>query len=45
MAATPDDRLDLAQRNKLTAIIDRLDIGEGKSALEIGCGWGALLRS
>lgn len=34
--------LEDAQRAKMAAIIDRLQLKEGGRALEIGCGWGAL---
>ncbi|MEC3949369.1 cyclopropane-fatty-acyl-phospholipid synthase family protein [Sphingobium sp. HWE2-09] len=41
----PDDRLEpleSAQRRKVDAILDRLDLHDGASLLEIGCGWGGL---
>ena len=41
----PDDRiesLERAQQRKADAILDRLDLQEGGSLLEIGCGWGSL---
>ncbi|WP_327754722.1 cyclopropane-fatty-acyl-phospholipid synthase family protein [Sphingobium sp. SJ10-10] len=41
----PDDRiesLERAQQRKVDAILDRLDLREGDSLLEIGCGWGGL---
>src|SRR3546814_3211899 len=41
----PDDRiesLERAQQRKVDAILYRLDLGEGDSLLEIGCGWGGL---
>jgi len=41
----PDDRiesLERAQQRKVDAILDRLDLHEGDSLLEIGCGWGGL---
>ncbi|KEQ53492.1 SAM-dependent methyltransferase [Sphingobium chlorophenolicum] len=41
----PDDRiesLERAQERKVDAILDRLDLSEGDSLLEIGCGWGGL---
>ncbi|HEX7743467.1 MAG TPA: cyclopropane-fatty-acyl-phospholipid synthase family protein [Sphingobium sp.] len=41
----PDDRiesLERAQQRKVDAILDRLDLHEGSSLLEIGCGWGGL---
>jgi cyclopropane-fatty-acyl-phospholipid synthase len=38
-----DERaLDDGQRRKIAAIADRLGMGEGAAALEIGCGWGTL---
>ena len=39
-----DDERDLddGQRRKIAAIADRLGMGEGAAALEIGCGWGTL---
>lgn len=41
----PDDRsddLETAQQRKVDAILDRLDLKDGSSLLEIGCGWGGL---
>lgn len=41
----PGDRLESleqAQRRKVDAILDRLDLRDGASMLEIGCGWGGL---
>lgn len=41
----PEDRienLEQAQRRKVDAILDRLDLAEGARFLEIGCGWGGL---
>ena len=41
----PDCRiesLEQAQRRKVDAILDRLDLTDGASLLEIGCGWGGL---
>ncbi|UZW56263.1 cyclopropane-fatty-acyl-phospholipid synthase family protein [Sphingobium sp. JS3065] len=41
----PDDRiesLERAQQRKVDAILDRVDLREGDSLLEIGCGWGGL---
>lgn len=35
-------RLDMAQSNKVSAIVDRLEIAPGDRVLEIGCGWGTL---
>lgn len=40
-----DDRaenLEQAQRRKVDAILDRVDLRDGSSLLEIGCGWGGL---
>ncbi|GAB5347409.1 class I SAM-dependent methyltransferase [Alteriqipengyuania sp. 357] len=34
--------LDMAQRAKMAAILDRLELSPGDSLLEIGCGWGTL---
>ena len=34
--------LELAQRRKIDAILDRLDLTPGQALLEIGCGWGSL---
>ncbi len=36
--------LDMAQRAKIDAMIDRAAIKPGDSLLEIGCGWGTLAR-
>lgn len=50
-AAAPDQpnplsqfvtRLDMAQSNKVSAIVDRLEVTPGDRVLEIGCGWGTL---
>ncbi|MCP1469847.1 cyclopropane-fatty-acyl-phospholipid synthase [Sphingobium sp. OAS761] len=41
----PDSRiesLERAQGRKVDAILDRLELGDGRSLLEIGCGWGGL---
>jgi cyclopropane-fatty-acyl-phospholipid synthase len=41
----PEDRiesLERAQQRKVDAILDRLDLKDGASLLEIGCGWGGL---
>lgn len=41
----PGDRiegLERAQQRKADAILDRLDLTDGDSLLEIGCGWGGL---
>ncbi|WP_062734080.1 SAM-dependent methyltransferase [Sphingobium abikonense] len=34
--------LEAAQRRKVDAILDRLDLRDGDALLEIGCGWGGL---
>lgn len=39
----PDDTLNQAQSNKINHIIDKLQLEEGMSLLDIGCGWGNLL--
>lgn len=41
---TPDDSLDQAQRNKLEHICRKLRLKPGERLLDIGCGWGALVR-
>jgi len=41
---TPDDSLDQAQRNKLEHICRKLRLQPGERLLDIGCGWGALIR-
>jgi len=41
---TPDDTLDQAQRNKLEHICRKLRLKPGERLLDIGCGWGALVR-
>lgn len=40
--ADPAQSLEEAQRAKVEAILDRLDLRSGARLLEIGCGWGAL---
>jgi cyclopropane-fatty-acyl-phospholipid synthase len=37
-----DEPLEAAQRRKVDAILDRLNLAEGDALLEIGCGWGGL---
>ncbi len=39
-----DDTLDQAQRNKLEHICRKLRLRPGERLLDIGCGWGALIR-
>lgn len=36
------EHLEQAQRRKVDAILDRLDLADGDGLLEIGCGWGGL---
>ena len=36
------DDLEAAQQRKMDLILDRLDLKDGDSLLEIGCGWGGL---
>jgi cyclopropane-fatty-acyl-phospholipid synthase len=38
----PQESLERAQQRKVDAILDRLDLKDGCSLLEIGCGWGGL---
>jgi cyclopropane-fatty-acyl-phospholipid synthase len=40
--ASPDDSLEIAQLNKIHALLDRLELQPGQRLLEIGCGWGSL---
>lgn len=37
------DSLDMAQENKLEYILKKLNLSEGQSLLDIGCGWGQLI--
>ncbi|CAG1017557.1 putative fatty acid methyltransferase [Burkholderiaceae bacterium] len=39
-----DDSLDQAQRNKLEHVCRKLRLRSGERFLDIGCGWGALVR-
>ena len=36
------DDLEAAQKRKIDALLDRLDLRQGDDLLEIGCGWGSL---
>ena len=38
------ETLNAAQRAKIHAILDRVELKQGDSLLEIGCGWGTLAR-
>ena len=40
-----DDTLTAAQKNKVEHIIKKLDLKEGETLLDIGCGWGELIIS
>lgn len=40
--ASPSQSLEAAQENKLSRIIELLDLKGGERVLEIGCGWGRL---
>lgn len=40
--AGPGDELETAQRRKIDALLDRLNLRPGDRLLEIGCGWGSL---
>ncbi len=40
----PEQSLDQAQRNKLDLICRKLRLQDGQRLLDIGCGWGALVR-
>ncbi len=37
--------LELAQSRKMDLLLDRLDLSDGQSLLEIGCGWGGLAEA
>jgi cyclopropane-fatty-acyl-phospholipid synthase len=40
----PDDEIDNAQQKKLAYICSKLRLKEGERLLDIGCGWGGLIR-
>lgn len=42
---TSDDSLTQAQKNKVEHILRKLDLKEGETLLDIGCGWGELIIS
>jgi len=42
---TPNDSLTQAQKNKVAHILNKLDLKEGETLLDIGCGWGELIIS
>jgi len=44
LASAKDGALEEAQHNKLQMICDKLMLQEGESFLDIGCGWGTLVR-
>lgn len=41
---TPDGDLDQAQRDKLDLVCRKLRLEPGESLLDVGCGWGSLVR-
>ncbi|NNH68339.1 class I SAM-dependent methyltransferase [Nocardia uniformis] len=41
---TPSDTLEVAQANKLRHHLDAVDARNARAVLDIGCGWGAILR-
>ncbi len=42
---SPDQTLDQAQQHKIDLLIDKLDLEPRHSVLDIGCGWGTLLKA
>jgi cyclopropane-fatty-acyl-phospholipid synthase len=40
----PDATLEEAQENKYRLVFDKLDLREGDRLLDIGCGWGGMVR-
>ncbi len=43
--ASPEHTLDQAQEHKIQLLIDKLDLAPEHSVLDVGCGWGTLLRA
>lgn len=41
----PEDTLEEAQKNKVEHILNKLNLKEGQTLLDIGCGWGELIIS
>lgn len=41
----PDESLNDAQKNKITYILKKLNLKEGQTLLDIGCGWGELIMT
>ena len=41
---TPADDLDDSQRRKMDQICRKMRLGPGQRLLDVGCGWGGLLR-
>lgn len=39
----PQDTLEVAQQNKVEHILNKLDLKENETLLDIGCGWGTLI--
>jgi cyclopropane-fatty-acyl-phospholipid synthase len=42
--ATPDEPLEAAQAAKLELVCRKLELAPGERLLDVGCGWGALVR-
>lgn len=42
---TEEDTLEQAQRNKVDYILKKLNLKEGQTLLDIGCGWGEIILS
>lgn len=41
---TPDVTLEAAQENKFRLVFDKLRLQEGQRLLDVGCGWGGMVR-